>query len=430
MRILVLGAYGLIGLPISSALIAAGYQVTGLARSEALGRSRLPEANWIGADIASLTDEGSWVSVLDGIDAVVNASGALQDGSKDRLAALQSDAIRALIAACETAGVKRFVQISAPGASTVSETTFYRTKGEADTALKASALDWTIFRPGVVIGPSAYGGSSLLRMLAAVPWVQPLVMADASIQTVAVDDVAFAVRTAMEGRYRQTDLDLVEDTPHQLEDVIAAVRAWLGFEPARAVLRFPKWVGYPVGKCADGLGWLGWRSPLRTSALRVLEANITGDPEPYRDQSGRPLRGLSETLQLIPSTLQERVFARVQLIFPLLVVLLSVFWIASGVIGIWQWKAAVGILGDSLSPVLAKTAVIGGGIVDIGIGLAVMFRPWVRLACFAAVAVSLGYLAGGTILTPHLWADPLGAFVKVLPGIGLAVAVASIAEER
>ena len=59
-----------------------------------------------------------------------------------------------------------------------------------------------------------------------------------------------------------------------------------------------------------------------------------------------------------------------------------------------------------------------------------MCRPWLRLACFGAVAVSLGYLAGGTLLTPHLWADPLGVFVKVFPGIGLALAVASIAEER
>ena len=257
MRILVLGAYGLIGLSISRGLIGAGHQVTGLARSEVLGLSRLPDADWIEADIANLTDVESWTPFLSGVEAVVNASGALQDGSKDRLAALQSDAIRALIAACESAGVHRFVQISAPGASPDSDTAFYCTKGEADAALKASTLDWTTFRPGVVIAPSAYGGSSLLRMLAAFPWVQPLVLPDAKIQTVAVDDVALAVQYAIIGRFNQTDLDLVEDMPHRLEDLVAAVRAWLGFKPAHAVLRFPRWVGYAVGKCADGLGWLG-----------------------------------------------------------------------------------------------------------------------------------------------------------------------------
>jgi len=60
----------------------------------------------------------------------------------------------------------------------------------------------------------------------------------------------------------------------------------------------------------------------------------------------------------------------------------------------------------------------------------VLYRPVLRFACFAAIVVSLGYLVGGTVLTPHLWADPLGVFVKVFPGIGLALAVASIAEER
>ena len=112
MRVLVLGAYGLIGLPVARALIEAGHSVTGLARSEVRGRAHLPQADWIGADISRLTSPEAWLPHLAGIDAVVNASGALQDGAKDRVAAVQSDAIRALIAACESAVTRRFIQIS------------------------------------------------------------------------------------------------------------------------------------------------------------------------------------------------------------------------------------------------------------------------------------------------------------------------------
>jgi len=430
MRILVLGAYGLIGLPIAKALIAAGNDVVGLARSASHGRAHLPDAHWIGADIAALTTAAAWTPHLVGIDAVVNASGALQDGARDTLQALQSDAIRALIAACENSSANRFIQISAPGATIESDSLFYQTKAEADAALKNCRLDWTIFRPGVVIGPSAYGGSSLLRMLAAFPIIQPLVMAEAKIQTVAVDDVAIAVKDAIDGQFNRTDLDLVEGVPRSLEDTVAMVRAWLGFQPAMAVLRLPRWLGSAMGKCADLTGWLGWRSPVRTSALKVLDASVTGDPKPYRAQRDEPPKSLPETLKSIPSTRQERVYARVQLVFPVLVLIMAFFWIASGVIGIWQTEAAMVVLRDSLSPTLAKTAVIGGGVADIAVGLAVLYRPLLRFACFAAIVVSLGYLVGGTVLTPHLWADPLGVFVKVFPGIGLALAVASIAEER
>jgi hypothetical protein len=44
--------------------------------------------------------------------------------------------------------------------------------------------------------------------------------------------------------------------------------------------------------------------------------------------------------------------------------------------------------------------------------------------------VSLAYLLLGAVLTPYLWADPLGPLVKIVPGIGLASAVAALAEER
>jgi hypothetical protein len=44
--------------------------------------------------------------------------------------------------------------------------------------------------------------------------------------------------------------------------------------------------------------------------------------------------------------------------------------------------------------------------------------------------MSLGYLAAGTWLTPELWLDPLGPFVKIFPSVALALAVAALTEER
>lgn len=132
----------------------------------------------------------------------------------------------------------------------------------------------------------------------------------------------------------------------------------------------------------------------------------------------------------MPATRQERIFARSQLVFPVLVLTLAIFWLASGIIGLWQADAARAVLGDSLRPAIASLAVIGGGVADIAIGGALLFRRWLRPACFASVAVALSYIIGGTLLTPHLWADPLGPFVKVFPAIALSLVVAALAEER
>ena len=76
------------------------------------------------------------------------------------------------------------------------------------------------------------------------------------------------------------------------------------------------------------------------------------------------------------------------------------------------------------------TAVLGGAFADIALGLMVLWRRWARVACLGMIALSLGYLVAGTIWTPDLWADPLGPFVKVLPGILAAWVLHSILESR
>jgi hypothetical protein len=46
------------------------------------------------------------------------------------------------------------------------------------------------------------------------------------------------------------------------------------------------------------------------------------------------------------------------------------------------------------------------------------------------VAVTLGYLAAGSIAAPDLWLDPLGPFVKTVPAAVLALVAMAMAEER
>lgn len=430
MRILVLGGYGLIGLSVSRQLLKAGHDIIGLARSRRKGMALLPEADWIEADLRDLDSAAQWTPHLAGVDAVVNAAGALQNGLKDDVARVQESAILSLVNACETAGVRKLIQISAPGASASSDTRFYATKGAADDGIKASTLDWTILRPGLVLSPHAYGGTSLLRMLAAFPCVQPLVMGEARIQTVAADDVAHAVVRTLEGGLERQDFDLLSDDTHTLEALILKVRKWQGFAAPHAIIRLPQWVGGLTARLADIAGWLGWRSALRTTALTVLTSNIMGNGARWRDATDMSLKSLNETLKEMPSTVQERVYARAMLVFPLLVVLLSGFWIASGVIGLIQHDAAIQVLNSRLNDTLASICVRGGALVDIAIGCAIVFRPATRKACLASIIVSCGYLAGGALLAPALWADPLGPMVKVFTAIGLALAVSALAEDR
>jgi uncharacterized membrane protein len=73
---------------------------------------------------------------------------------------------------------------------------------------------------------------------------------------------------------------------------------------------------------------------------------------------------------------------------------------------------------------------MAGALADIVLGLSLLWRPWARAACFGMVALTIAYLAAGTWLTPQLWTDPLGPFVKTLPAAILALVCAALLEER
>lgn len=425
MRVLILGGYGFIGLEIARLLASSEHAISCVGRSGKIGRRLFSAGTWIEADIAKLGTEESWHNHLNSIDVVINASGALQSGLRDDVEAIHYRAVAALVAACETSGVQRFVQISAVGANLSASTEFMRSKARGDESLRRSRLDWVILRPGLVIGANAYGGTALLRMVASIPMAMPIVFGDRLVQTVAVSDLAAVARDAAEGRIPpRTELDIVEDHPHSLRSVLVELRSWLGLRTARVTIDVPEWLALIAARVADGLGYLGWRSPLRTTTMRVLSGNVVGNPEPLRTLSERKLSNLKQTLARLPSTIQERWFARLYLLLPMVVAVLSAFWIVSGAIALVDVDAAAAQSG--LAAGAARWAVAVGALIDVCLGAFILIRPWARTASWGMVIVGLGYLVAGSVTRPDLWADPLGPFLKVIPATVLAVVAATL----
>lgn len=433
MRVLVLGGYGLIGAAVVRALLARNVAVVGLGRSTTRAARAEPQVHWINADLARLTAADAWDGVLREArpDAIVNAAGALQDGARDKVGLVQSAAMQALYAAAAHHGVTRFVQISAPRAALDADTLFMRSKGEADAALAASSLDWVILCPGLVIAPEAYGGTALLRALAAIPFVQPMVLAAAPVQTVAIADVADAVVRALEARVpsRRT-YDLVEAAPQSFRAAILAVRRWLGFPPVPEVA-VPLGVVKALAAIGDQLGWLGWRPPLRSTAVREIEAGVTGDPAPWREATGATLPSLETTLRALPSTVQERWFSRLFLLKPVVIGTLFAFWVVTGLIALARLNASLALLAATGLPddavdllLLASTGL------DVALGLFILWRRTARLAALGMIATTLAYLLAATLLMPGLWADPLGPLVKAIPAAVLALVALALLEDR
>ncbi|WP_254695143.1 NAD(P)H-binding protein [Leisingera sp. NJS201] len=114
-RVLVLGAYGFIGAEVVRSLQTSGFAVTGLGRSAEQAARVLPGVPFVAGNLLQLLQPEDWTLLLQGVDAVVNCAGVLQDMAPGELEAVHHLAIAALAAACADRGTK-VVQVSAAGA--------------------------------------------------------------------------------------------------------------------------------------------------------------------------------------------------------------------------------------------------------------------------------------------------------------------------
>ena len=427
MRVLLTGSTGLIGSAIAARLLADGHEVTGVGRRG----GPQPGMRWITLDIRSASRPDDWLPLLKGIDAVINCIGVLQASTLDSTQAAHADGPVALFAACEQAGVRRVIHLSAIGADRETPSAFSRSKAIGDQALMASNLDWVILRPSVVVGRGAYGGSALFRGLAALA-VQPRAQNAGPLQIVQLDDVVATVvwflRPEAPGRVQ---LELAGPDRLAFDEVVASYRKWLGWRPARKI-GVPRWLMDLAYRLGDFAGWLGWRPPIRTTAQQEIVRGAIGDPVPWTQMTGIVPRSLEASLRTAPATVQEKWFARLYLLKALVFGVFSAFWIATAFMSLGPgWDIGIGLMHEGgVTGIAAPLTVIAGALADLCIGIGIAFRRTARPALYAALLLSLAYVAIGTILVPRLWIDPLGPMLKIWPVLALNLVALAILEDR
>jgi len=223
----------------------------------------------------------------------------------------------------------------------------------------------------------------------------------------------------------------VEDEAVTLGELTIAKRQWLGFAPARMNFPIPNKLMFPIGKCADLLGYLGWRSPLRSTALKVLGAGVLGDPNSWLSTGHQSPASLQITLGQIAARSEDRLAARMALLMPLILGVLVAFWAISGVLGVVALPQAASVLTQQGWPSqLANLSVLFWSIVDVLIALGLSVRKYVQRALVASLCVSFIYIVMASLVTPNLWLDPLGPLVKVLPAMALSAVAWMMLDKR
>ena len=423
--ILVLGASGLIGRFVTDDLRARGFRVVGVARS--LSPSQRMSALDIELPILSL-DAAALARPLrkHAVDVVVNCLGVLQDGPGSDTGAVHRDFVTRLLAAIGDSGrAIRLVHISIPGTAEADRTAFATTKREAERLIAASGIPHAVLRPGFVVAPSAYGGSALLRALAAFPLDLPGKEMATPFQPVGVEEISatiawLAARDIDDASVNAVSWDLMQAEPVTMAGVIEQFRRAFGTSswPRIAMPAILLDLGARIGDLAS---YLGWMPPMRSTAIAELRRGVRGDPSAWIAATGITPRALAETICRHPATIQDKWFARLFLIKALILASLVAFWLVSGFIALFvSYRAAAGILtAHDFPPALVDPITVGTSLMDMSIGVLIAFRRTAATGLVAGIVASLGYMVGAAILTPDLWIEPLGALVKTGPAIVL-----------
>jgi uncharacterized protein YbjT (DUF2867 family) len=430
-RVLLLGASGFIGAHLAAELARRGFSVRAGARDPRDGARRAPKLDWVRADFKDLTTPEAWMPLLDGVDAVVNCVGVLQDGSEGDTGLAHVAGPKALIAACEAAGVRRLVHISAVGAEDDAGTPYGRTKREAERRIEASSLDWVILRPSLVVARSAHGGTALMRALAAFPGFVPVVGSAKHFRPVAVSDVSAAVARLVEpdapARLR---LDLAGPREMSLAELLQLFRSWLGLGPAPSLV-MPRAVAAAVFRFGDAIGWLGWPSPLRSTSLRQMEFDVGGDPEAWTKATGLTPTDVADFLASEPAWTADRWHARLYFVRPAAIAALALMWVLTGAIALGPgWPDEIALLRSGGLTFRPELVVFAGALFDIVTGAALLVRRWTANVALLMFISTVGYLVGATLIAPQLWLDPLGPWLKVIPMMALCLFVAATDARR
>ena len=194
--IVIFGGTGFVGRHLVARLVAAGHDVLVPSRNRSMQRELhiVPQARVINVDVYS---DAALRELLQGAHAVINLIGILNERGRNGrgFEAAHTGFTKKLIAACQASGTRRLLQMSALNAGR-GRSHYLRTRGEAEAAVKASGLDWTIFQPSVIFGPGDGLFARFADLLKLAP-VLPLARAGAKFAPVHVGDVAEAFVRAL-----------------------------------------------------------------------------------------------------------------------------------------------------------------------------------------------------------------------------------------
>jgi NADH dehydrogenase len=298
LKILVTGGTGFVGTHLVNELLRRKHVVTALARRRESARNRYNRPVFIRS--GDVLDPESVEQAAQGHDAVIHLVGVIWEKGNQTFDRMHRAAAENVAGAAKRAGVRRFLHMSAMGSSPDAPSEYGRTKAAGEKAVRESGLDWTIFRPSIIVGPGDGFATLLAGLIRGNPGFIPVIgPGTVKFMPVSVYDVARVFADSLEkpetiGR----SFEVGGPDTLTLNEIDREIAAAIG-KPRKPLVHFPLWWGRFLAARFEGMARRGWLDapPLTRDQLASLSRDNTGDTAPTSAVFGEEWRNFRSAIR-------------------------------------------------------------------------------------------------------------------------------------
>lgn len=270
MKIAITGGTGFVGSHLARALTHEGHQVAIVTRGADKRNSTIRKLSNATFHPIGTGDEAKLTAAFAGCDAVAHCAGINREIGDQTYQKVHIEGTRNVVNAARRAGVKKILLVSFLRARPACGSGYHESKFAAEEIVRASGLDYTVFKPGVIYGRGDHMLDHLSHAFHTFPIFALVGLREQSVRPLAVADFAHIMSAAIiHGRLSRETVHVTGPEEMTLGEAVRRVARVVGKRPF--MFRMPLWFH-------RAFGWVCERTmviPLISSAqVRILSEGV------------------------------------------------------------------------------------------------------------------------------------------------------------